>query len=514
MAIRTPSQTTAFREEARAIIAKSVNARGSKDVVLFAGHGRTSAIQKLIKALGLNTSKRSRRRSKRPVVFTCPFEHDLNLLPRRESLAADFVEISDANDGGLDVKELERQLRLYSNRKLKIGIFTAATNLTGMLMDVDKISKLLHQFGALACWDYATGAPYMEIDMNPSDLLAYKDAIFFSGHKFVGGPGSPGVLIVKKNLMQNEVPTTPGGGTVLFVTEKAQKYLSDIVSREEGGTPDILGSIRLGLAFRLKERVGANTIMALGRHHAQHVRETLIRNSNIVLFARQTDKMDQLPIFSIMIRFDDRFLHHNFVCALLNDLFGVQAHGGCQCAGPYAARMLGLNKEHTFALEHAFSEEDEAIKLGVVRYELDIHSAVWSHISRSTAYSSEKSSLSDLQFCSENAANLPPHYQTTIHCIATHRRENFDQAALKADICIKEAALLANFPEDQKVYKKHEWLRWFVYPYEAVAKYKMGVDKEKITGPCQPKLHVEDATNHIWDGMSSVSQLKAAALRG
>ncbi|KAL7689117.1 putative aminotransferase class V domain, pyridoxal phosphate-dependent transferase, major [Plasmopara halstedii] len=542
------SQTTAFREEARAIIAKSVNACGSKDVVLFAGQGCTSAIQKLITALGINSSKRLRRPSKRPVVFTCPFAHHSNLLPWRESLAADIVKIPEANGGGLDVKELERQLRLYSNRKLKIGTFTAATNLTGMLMDVDKISKLLHRYGALAFWDYATGAPYLKIDMNPRDPLAYKDAIFFSGHKFLGGPGSPGVLIVKKNLMQNEVPTTDGDETVLLVTEKAQNKLSDIVLREEGGTPDILGSIRLGLAFRLKQRVGANTIMALERRHAQHVREALVRNSNIVLLGRHTYNMDQLPIFSMMIRFDDRFLHHNFVCALLNDLFGIQARGGCQCAGPYAARMLGLNIKHTIALEHAFTEEDEVIKPGVVRmsfpyfaddaeveyildavrfiaeegwkflpqYELDVRSAEWHHISRSTAYSLAKKSLSDLQFFSENAASSSPQYQPTIHCIATHRRENLEQAALQADICIKEAALLPNFPEGQKVYKKHEWLRWFVYPYEAVAKYKMGVDKvsptEKITGPCQPQLYMEDATNHIWDGMPSMSKLKRSRL--
>ncbi|KUF87110.1 Methionine aminopeptidase [Phytophthora nicotianae] len=340
----TGLQTTAFREEARQIIAKAVNARESKDVVLFAGQGCTSAIQKLISALGISTSKRLRLSSKRPVVFTGPFAHHSNLLPWRESLAADIVEIPEAKGGGLDVKELERQLKSYSSRKLKIGTFTAAANLTGMLMDVNKISRLLHRHGALACWDYATCAPYVDIDMNPSDPLAYKDAIFFSGHKFVGGPGSPGVLVVKKKLMTNEVPTMPGGGTVLFVTEKAHSYLDDTVEREEGGTPDILGSIRLGLAFALKQRVGSKKIMAQERCHVQRVRESLGGNKHIVLLGRHNDKVDQLPIFSLMVRYGDRFLHHNFVCALLNDLFGVQARGGCQCAGPFGARLLGLVK--------------------------------------------------------------------------------------------------------------------------------------------------------------------------
>ncbi|KAG3078776.1 hypothetical protein PI124_g16530 [Phytophthora idaei] len=539
----TGLQTTAFREEARQIIAKAVNARESKDVVLFAGQGCTSAIQKLISALGINTSKRLRFSSKRPVVFTGPFAHHSNLLPWRESLAADIVEIPEANGGGLNVKELERQLKHYSSRKLKIGTFTAATNLTGMRMDVDKISRLLHRHGALACWDYATCAPYVEIDMNPSDPLTYKDAIFFSGHKFVGGPGSPGVLVVKKKLMHAEVPTMPGGGTVLFVTEKAHSYLKDTVEREEGGTPDILGSIRLGLAFALKQRVGTKKIMAQERRHVQRVRESLGGNKHIVLLGRQNDKMDQLPIFSMMVRYGDRFLHHNFVCALLNDLFGVQARGGCQCAGPFGARLLGVSKEHTIALGHAFVEKDEVIKPGVVRmsfpyfaddaeveyildamnfvadhgwkflpqYEFDIHSAAWRHSSRSKDNLPTKSCLSELQFFSDGSSSSST-LDEPIRSIATHRRENLEQAALQVDACMKEAALLDSFPEGQKVLKSHEWLRWFVYPYEAVADYKKNGDKvaltDKITGPCQPQLYLEDAMNHIWDGMPSMSKLK------
>ncbi|GMF26344.1 unnamed protein product [Phytophthora lilii] len=242
----TGLQTTSFREEARQIIGKAVNARlhgsGARDVVLFTGQGCTSAINKFITALGLNTMRRHHRPNKRPVIFTCPFSHHSNLLPWRELYAADVVEIPEAKTGGLDLQELERQLQSYQGRDLKIGTFAAASNLTGMLADVDKVSKLLHKYGALSCWDYATCAPCVDIDMNPKDPAAYKDAVFFSGHKFVGGPGSPGVLVVKKKLMSNEVPTMPGGGTVLFVTEKAHSYLSNKVEREEGGTPDILGT--------------------------------------------------------------------------------------------------------------------------------------------------------------------------------------------------------------------------------------------------------------------------------
>jgi selenocysteine lyase/cysteine desulfurase len=543
----TGLQTTAFREEARQIIARAVNARASQDAVLFTGQGCTSAIHKFITALGINTSKRLRLSSKRPVVFTGPFAHHSNLLPWRESLAADIVEIPEASGGGLDLKELERQLKNYSGRKTKIGTFTAAANLTGLLADVDKVSKLLHRHGALACWDYATCAPYVDIDMNPkNDPAAHKDAVFFSGHKFVGGPGSPGVLVVKTNLMKNEIPTMPGGGTVLFVTEKAHSYLPDTVEREEGGTPDILGSIRLGLAFALKQRVGTKKIMAQERRHVKRVREALGGNDHVVLLGRHDDSVDQLPVFSMLIRYGDRFLHHNFVCALLNDLFGVQARGGCQCAGPFGARLLGVSREHTIALGNAVMEKDEAIKPGVVRmsfpyfaddaeveyvldavtfvadhgwkflpqYDFDLGSAAWRHTSRTKDNLPTKSCLSELQFFRDGTTSSTA-LDEPIRSIAAHRRENLEQAAILADTSMKEAAL-DSFPEGQKVLKSHESLRWFAYPFEAVADYKKLGEKaplsDKIAGPCQPQLYLDDAINHVWDGTPSLAKLKRSRM--
>ncbi|CAH0480719.1 unnamed protein product [Peronospora belbahrii] len=539
----TGLQTTAFRNEARELIADAVNACETRDAVLFAGQGCSSAIQKFISALGIGTSKRLRISSKRPVVFTGPYAHHSNLLPWRESIAADIVEIPEATGGGLDMTELERHLKHYSGRKLKVGTFSAASNLTGILIDVDKISRLLHKYGALACWDYATCAPYVPINMNPSDPMAYKDAIFFSGHKFIGGPGSPGVLVVKKVLMQNEVPTMPGGGTVLFVTEKSQIYLTDIVEREEGGTPDILGTIRLGLAFALKQRVGAKTIMFHERRHVQRVRESFGKNKHIILLGRQSNDIEQLPIFSMMIRYGDRFLHHNFVCILLNDLFGIQARGGCQCAGPFGARLLGISKDNTIALGNATAKRDEVIKPGVVRmsfpyfaddaeieyildavhfvadhgwkflpqYDFDIHSAVWYHMSQAKDKLPMMSYLSELQFFNEDISSSLT-VDEPVCSISTHRRENLEQAALQADICIKEAASLASFPEGQKVLEGHEGLRWFMYSYEVVADYKkyggMAPLSDKIAGPCQPHLYLKDAMNHIWDGYPSMSKLK------
>lgn len=545
----TGLQTTLFREEARKIIGKAVNARlqgtTNRDIILFTGQGCTSAIHKFINALGLNTMRRHHRPYKRPVIFTCPFSHHSNLLPWRELFAVDVVEIPEARTGGLDLEELEHQLRRYQSRDLKIGTFAAASNLTGMLADVDQVSKLLHQYGALSCWDYATGAPYVSIDMNPKDPAAYKDAIFFSGHKFVGGPGSPGVLVVKSKLLNNEVPTIPGGGTVLFVTEKAHSYLANKVEREEGGTPDILGSIRLGLAFELKQRVGPKHIMNLERQHVHHVREVLGRNANIILLGHE--KEDQLPIFSFLIRFGDRFLHHNFVCALLNDLFGIQARGGCQCAGPFSARLLGLSRDHIIALGYAVVARDVVLKPGVSRlsfpyfadqdevgyileavnfvadhgwkllpqYEFYGHNGQWHHLSRVKAPFPDRKYLSNLQLDDVETVRQSV-CAPSVQNVAAHRRENLEIAALLADACIKEAASADDILENQKVAPVHEWLRWFVYPHEAAIAYKVIGEKpaltETIEGPCQPQRYLDGSVHDVWYGITSLGKMKRSLI--
>lgn len=536
----TGSQTTSFREEAREIIGKAINARlygDKRDLIIFSGHGCTSAIHKFIHVLGLNSMRRHRRPHRRPVVFTCPFSHHSNLLPWRELDAVDVVNIPEAKSGGLDVKELECQLRKYQSRDLKIGTFAAASNLTGMLANVDQVSKLLHRYGALSCWDYATCAPYVDINMNPRDPGAYKDAIFFSGHKFVGGPGSPGVLVVKNNLMTNKVPAVRGGGSVLFVTEESHQYLADKVDREEGGTPDILGSIRLGLAFELKQRIGPHHIMNLERHHVHYVRAVLGRNDNIILLGH--DNLEQLPIFSFLVRFADRFLHHNFVCALLNDLFGIQARGGCQCAGPFGARLLGLSRDSVNALGHAVVAQDVVLKPGVSRlsfpffadreevnyildavtfvadhgwkflpqYEINRHTGVWYHLSRATAPFLTKKSFTSMQLDDELQHQSAAKFSTCD--LAAHRRENLDQAATLADACIGKAASADSISDHQKVMPGHEHLRWFVYSHEAVLAFKETGSKPALTGtiegPCQPLRYFDGA---VCDDNLSLSRSK------
>src|SRR4051794_23958403 len=242
--------TTSMREAARAAVHRSVNG-GKDDVVVFTGTGATGAVDKLIRLLALDARDR-------PVVFIGPYEHHSNELPWRES-PADVVTIREGAGGRLDTNHLEWELRRHADRPLKLGSFSAASNVTGILTDAERTSAVLHRHGALACWDYASAGPYLPIDMNPGGL-AGKDAVFLSPHKFPGGPGTPGVLVAKRHLFRNRVPTVPGGGTVAYVNPEEHRYLADPEHREEGGTPAIIESIRAGLVFQLKEAVGWQTI--------------------------------------------------------------------------------------------------------------------------------------------------------------------------------------------------------------------------------------------------------------
>jgi selenocysteine lyase/cysteine desulfurase len=184
----------------------------------------------------------------RPVVFVGPFEHHSNLLPWRES-AAQVVAIGEDADGRLDLGDLEAQLLRHAGRPLLVGAFSAASNVTGILTDPDPVAARLHRHGALSLWDYSAAAPYLPIRMGPSAPGAgdHKDAVVFSPHKFIGGPQTPGVLVVRRGLARNRVPTLPGGGTIAFVDPVGHRYLDDPVAREEGGTPAIVESVRAGL---------------------------------------------------------------------------------------------------------------------------------------------------------------------------------------------------------------------------------------------------------------------------
>jgi selenocysteine lyase/cysteine desulfurase len=372
----TGLQTTRLREDARMIIRDSVGG-DEQTVVIFAGSGCTGAIDKLIGILGLRIPADLDEKyhlsdaipdDERPVIFIGPFEHHSNELPWRESIA-DVVVIPQDNDGHIDVRALEEELIRYADRPLRIGSFSAASNVTGIVSDTYAISSLLHRHGALSFWDFAAAAPYVAIEMyggGERDLLAYKDAIFLSPHKFIGGPSTPGVLVVRRELLTNTVPDVPGGGTVSYVNPTEHRYLSDPAQREEGGTPAIIESIRAGLVFQLKEAVGIEVIRAHEEDYLRRAVMTWQAEPTIEILGNLD--AERLSIVSFVVRAPSgRYLHHNFVVALLNDLFGIQSRGGCSCAGPYGHRLLGIDVERSHEFEREIAAGCEGIKPGWVR---------------------------------------------------------------------------------------------------------------------------------------------------
>jgi selenocysteine lyase/cysteine desulfurase len=377
----TGLQTTRLREDARRIIRDAVH--GDEDtVVIFCGSGSTAAVDKLIGVLNLRIPadlddryglSDHIPRDERPVVFIGPFEHHSNELPWRETIC-DVVTIPEDRDGHIDVAVLEAHLVEYADRPLRIGSFSAASNVTGIVTDTHRIADLLHAHGALSFWDFAAAAPYVDIEMNrecTEHPRCHKDAVFLSPHKFIGGPGTPGVLVVRRELLTNRVPVVPGGGTVAYVNPLEHLYLDDPAHREEGGTPAIVESIRAGLVFQLKSAVGVETIRAREEALLHRAVETWRHNPAIEILGNLD--AERLSIVSFVIRrpsADGRpgaYLHHNFVVSLLNDLFGIQSRGGCSCAGPYGHRLLGIDIERSHEFEREIAHGCEGIKPGWVR---------------------------------------------------------------------------------------------------------------------------------------------------
>jgi selenocysteine lyase/cysteine desulfurase len=371
----TGLQTTRLRDDARAVIHDAVGGTAD-DVVIFTGSGATGAIDKLVGLLGIRLPSvledthhlaRHVAPEARPVVFLGPFEHHSNELPWRESVA-DVVEVPQDADGHIDLAALEQQLVRFASRPLKIGSFSAASNVTGILSDTASIASLLHAHGALSFWDYAAAAPYVELSMaaEPGRPGSYKDAMFLSPHKFIGGPSTPGVLVVRRELLRNRVPDVPGGGTVEYVNPSEHRYLPDVVAREEGGTPAIIEAIRAGLVFGLKQAVGVEAIRANEDRFLQRAIEAWTAQPAIEVLGNLA--AERLSIVSFVVRAPSgRYLHHNFVVALLNDLFGIQSRGGCSCAGPYGHRLLGIDLDRSHQFERQIAAGCEGIKPGWVR---------------------------------------------------------------------------------------------------------------------------------------------------
>jgi selenocysteine lyase/cysteine desulfurase len=374
-ASQTGSKCSSFRREARDLVGKMVNAKAGTDVVLFCGNGSTAAINKIVSILGFHallSIKQEQEGHGRPVVFTSIYEHHSNLLPWREA-GCEVVMICCHPTTGVDLEDLRKQLQAHANAKVKVGSFSAASNVTGMLTDVHAVARMLHEHHALACFDYATAGPYVPIDMNPAnDPLAYKDAVYFSGHKFLGGPSCTGVLVVKKVLMTTDMNVSPasgvGGGTVFYVTKDFHMYLPDAEDREEGGTPNIVGDIKMGLVCRLKETFPAEWTEHRELEITKYALYRLSVDKRVkVLGYTDLEKIRKLPLLSFLIHCGDRFLHYNFVSDLLNDLFGVQSRGGCMCAGPFGHELLGVDSESSLETIKIMHTKQELYKPGFTR---------------------------------------------------------------------------------------------------------------------------------------------------
>ena len=522
----TGRQTTRFREDARKIIHEALGC-GPDDVVLFCGTGATGAIDRLIDILNLRIPNDLDARygfseqipaEERPVVFIGPYEHHSNELPWRESIA-EVVTIDEDLDGRIDLAELERELQRYADRPLKIGSFSAASNVTGIGSDTRNTTALLHRYGALSFWDFAAAAPYVKIEMNMrddepgGDMLA-KDAIFISTHKFIGGPGTPGLLIAKRHLFKNKVPAVPGGGTVYYVNEKIHRYIEKAERREEGGTPPILEAIRAGLVFQLKEAVGHEYIREREVELTRRAIEAWSQTPNLEILGNKDAW--RLSIVSFVVKHADGYLHHNFIVALLNDLFGLQSRGGCSCAGPYAHRLLGIDFARTFELEEQIAMGCEGIRPGWVRVNFNYFLAdgVADYIIRAVS------------FVAEHGWKLLPYYRFDAANGRWNHREGQPKARMSLqdlsyrsgkleyralhmtepewaldDYLEQARALVEAAPadaqgqpklEDPKMPEQFEAMRWFPMPGEVLSELqgheqrplsKSLIDTDKCTGP-------------------------------
>ncbi|XP_077246741.1 uncharacterized protein LOC143886576 [Tasmannia lanceolata] len=372
---------------------------GPEDSLMFCGSGTTMAIKKLQEVMGIAipSTMRSRvvkslRLEERWVVFVGPYEHHSNLLSWRQSLA-EVVEIGVDTEGLIDLDMLRRELKSpkYSDRPM-LGSFSACSNVTGIYFDTRALARLLHEHEAFACFDFAASGPYVQIDMRSGELEGY-DAVFLSPHKFVGGPGTPGILLMSKNLyyLRSAAPSTCGGGTVIFVdgfNEKNTLYYDEIKEREDAGTPAIIQKIRAALAFWVKEYMGYHLIDTCENLWINRALQRLLPNGNVHVLGNTLVKRQ--PILSFLVTTTslaqptesgdrgmhiwrenatkkDKPLHGRFVTRLLNDLFGIQARGGCTCAGPYGHILLGINMEQSLAIRSAIQQGYIGIKPGWTR---------------------------------------------------------------------------------------------------------------------------------------------------
>ncbi|MDA3885554.1 MAG: aminotransferase class V-fold PLP-dependent enzyme [Candidatus Delongbacteria bacterium] len=417
-------------------IKQYVNA-GKEYKIISTGSGSTGALKKLqeifgvyippatqeriynsIKSLGCEgCNVLERINQDRPVVFIGPFEHHTNELMWREAFA-ELVVVELGNDGLIDMRDLRSKLsdKKYKER-IKICSISAGSNITGILSDPDEIARIAHKYGAYAFFDFAAIAPYVKINMQ-KDKDNYYDAIFFSPHKFLGGPGSAGVLIFHEKMYRKDLPpTTAGGGTVDYVGYFEHDYSEDIETREKAGTPPILQTIKTALAMETKEKIGVDIIEEKEEENKQLFFSSILNSKKVEIIGNK-DPEKRIPIISFMIKHLDRYIHPRLVTRLLSDLFGIQSRAGCSCAGPYGHRLLNIDLKTSdkyrrtitkgvggvkpgwsrINLHYVFTKKDINFLINAInfiaehgekfllRYKFDIKSADWVNIDHKEKY--------------------------------------------------------------------------------------------------------------------------------
>lgn len=345
----TGASMTALRREAREVIGGLCGAT-EDHAVIFAGSGATQGLNRLVHLLDVGPGTR---------VLVGPYEHHSNLLPWRES-GAEVIELPECPQGGPDRAALS--VALVSDKPVVVAL-SAASNVTGLTSDVAAITQQVKAAGAKIVWDYAGGGPYLPIDMGLG-----MDAIVTSPHKFVGGPQASGVLILRRDTVRTQTPTLTGGGTVRFVSSAGHDYLSSLEAREEAGTPNVIGDLRAAMVFVVKDCLGQDFIDARNAANTRKALTALAACPHIDLLGPQSAR---LPILSFRVRDGHGgYVHQQRVTQILSDHYGIQARGGCACAGPYVIRLLGIDAKEADRLRHQIACGHDEEKPGFTRLNL------------------------------------------------------------------------------------------------------------------------------------------------
>lgn len=382
-------------EEAKVIVKEHVGAN-NEDALIFCGSGMTGAINKLQRMLGLRVPERMMDYMKeadlqdasklphtltnqnsilekylpidevlRPVVFVSHMEHNSNLVTWLETIATVEI-IKSGKNGNVDLDCFQKLLDRYKNRKNKIAAITACSNVTGIQTPYHKIAKLIHQYGGLCFVDFASAAPYIDINMHPEEKGTHLDAIYFSPHKFLGGQGTPGVLVFSKKIYSNSVPDQPGGGTVIYTNPwKFHEYTTNIEQREDGGTPPFLGGIKVAMCIRLKEKMGVENMRKREEEMLKIIFNRFAKMKNVEVL--EENRKQRLGIISFIVS----GAHYNLIVKMLNDRFGIQTRGGCSCAGTYGHMLLHVDEARSYKILNGIKLGNMLCKPGWIR--LSVH---------------------------------------------------------------------------------------------------------------------------------------------